>query len=89
VSWAPSSPERSTAAGPVSVMLSAIQGISRRTFRTSWSFVCIDGAEGLEADSRESGANGLSLVVSCISRGVALCRVERPGAPNSSSYVVN
>ena len=87
-SWVPSSPERSTAASPVSVMYSAIQGISCRSFRTSWSFACVDGAEGPEADSLESGANGSELATS-ISLGAALRRVEGPGDPGSSSYVVN
>jgi len=70
-------------------MFSAIWGICRRAFLTSLRVVCVDGGEGLEADSRESGATGSSLGASCISRGVALHRVEGPGAPNSLSYVVN
>ena len=52
----------------------------------SWSFVCVDGAEGLEADSRESGAKRLSLGASCISGGVPLRRVE--GARGSQFVVL-
>ena len=49
----------------------------------------MDGAEGPEADSRESGATGLELTTSSISRGVVFRRVEGPGAPGSPSYVIN
>ena len=53
----------------------------------------MDGAEGSEGDSRESGATGLELTTSSISRVVVFCRVEGPGAlgsrPTSSiSYCV-
>ena len=85
----PSSPERSAAATPESVMYSAREGISISAFRTFWSLVCVDGAEGPEADSRESGATGLELTTSSISRGVVFRRVEGPGAPGSPSYVIN
>ena len=35
-----------------------------------WSLVCVDGTEGPEADSRESGATGLELTTSSMSCGV-------------------
>ena len=89
MSRAPSSAEQDAAASRVSVMKSASQGLSFRAFRTFWSFVCVDSAEGPEPDSRESGATGLELTISSICRGIALPRVEWAGALGSSSYVVN
>ena len=42
-----------------------------------------------KADSRESGATGLELTTSYISRGVVFRRVEGPEAPGSLSYLIN
>ena len=49
----------------------------------------MDGTEGPEADSRESGATGLELTTSSISRGVVFRRVKGPRDTSFPSYVIN
>ena len=49
----------------------------------------MDGAEGPEAESRESWATGLELTISSISSDVVFRRVEGPGAPSTPSHIIN
>ena len=54
-----------------------------------WSLVWVHGAEGPEADSRESGVTGLGLTIFCIPHRLAFNRVDRLRALGSLSYVIN